>query len=70
MFVHNMIGRKYCNHLKTLISLTDLPIALSDLVVMPHSTVNKTTSVYTDNWHMWRNNKEKMLLRTKEIALF
>lgn len=34
-----------------LINLTELLIALSDLVVMPHSTVNKTTSVCTANWH-------------------
>lgn len=53
-----------------LISLAELLIVLSDLVVMPHSTVNKTTPDCTANWHMWRNNKEKMLLRTKEIALF
>lgn len=43
-------------------SLTELLIALSDLVVMPHSSVNKTTSVCPANWHMLRNNKEKMLL--------
>lgn len=45
-----------------LISLTELLIALSDLVVLRHSTVSKTPSVCTTNWHMWRNNKEKMLL--------
>lgn len=35
---------------------------LTDLVVMHHSTVNKSTSVTTSTLHTWKNNKEKMLL--------
>lgn len=35
---------------------------LTDLVVMHHSTVNKTTSVTTSTSQTWKNNKEKILL--------